>query len=101
MKWYNAVMVRRIFGNSFIRLLIVSLSAVAFCWAAEAGLFRWKQYMQNVAAPLVEARVTARAYEAVDMLNAPRRFLIPVFREMPSEPSPDPAKGLSVLSPSR
>ena len=88
MKWYNAVMVRRIFGNSFIRLLIVSLSAVAFCWAA------WMAYRL--------IRISQFSHElAVDMLNAPRRFLIPVFREMPSEPSLDPAKGLSVLSPSR
>ena len=65
-----------------------------------AGAFRWKQYMQNIAAPLAEARSTSRAYEAADTLDAPYRFLIPVYREMPKRPSPDPANGRSVYSPS-
>jgi len=67
----------------------------------QAGAFRWKQYMQNIAAPLVEARNTFKAYAAVDMLDAPYRFLIPVYRRMPRDPSPDPANGKSVYSPSR
>ena len=65
-----------------------------------AGAFRWKQYMQNIAAPLAEARSTSRAYEAAGTLDAPYRFLIPVYREMPKRPSPDPANGRSVYSPS-
>ena len=67
----------------------------------EAGAFRWKQYMQNIAAPLVEARNTFKAYDAVDTLEAPYRFLIPVYRDLPRVPSPDPARGRSVYSPSR
>ena len=67
----------------------------------EAGAFRWKQYMQNIAAPLVEARNTSKAYDAADTLDAPYRFLIPVYRGMPLRPSPDPASGRSVYSPSR
>ena len=63
-----------------------------------AGSFRWKQYMQNIAAPLVESRNTRKAYEAAGTLDAPRRFVIPVYAEMPREPSPDPAKGNSVYS---
>ena len=66
-----------------------------------AGEFRWKQYMQNIAAPLVEARNTAKAYEAAGTLDAPYRFLIPVYRQMPKSASPDPAKGRSIYSPSR
>ena len=67
----------------------------------EAGEFRWKQYMQNIAAPLVEARNTAKAYEAADTLDAPYRFLIPIYKKMPKSASPDPAKGKSIYSPSR
>lgn len=66
-----------------------------------AGVFRWKQYMQNIAAPLVEARSTYQAYDAAGTLDAPYRFLIPVYRGMPKTPSPDPADGRSVYSPSR
>jgi len=64
----------------------------------EAGEFRWKQYMQNIAAPLVEARKTFKAYDAAGTLDAPYRFLIPVYREMPKRPCPDPAEGRSVYS---
>ena len=61
-----------------------------------AGEFRWKQYMQNIAAPLVEARNTSKAYAAADTLNAPYRFLIPVYVAMPKARCPDPAKGNSI-----
>ena len=59
-----------------------------------AGEFRWKQYMQNIAAP-------AKAYEAAGTLDAPYRFLIPVYKKMPQSASPDPAKGKSIYSSSR
>ena len=62
--------------------------------------FRWKQYMQNIAAPLVEARNTSSTYAQGDALDVPYRFLIPVYRDMPSVPSADPAAGRSVYSPS-
>ena len=64
----------------------------------EAGDFRWKQYMQNIAAPLVEARNTAKAYAACDALDAPYRFIIPVYRAMPDRASADPACGRSIYS---
>ena len=67
----------------------------------EAGAFRWKQYMQNIAAPLAEARNTSKAYEAADTFEAPYRFLIPVYLKMPPAAAPDPANGKSVYSPSR
>ena len=57
--------------------------------------------MQNIAAPLVEARNTAKAYAAADTLDAPYRFLIPVYKKMPKSASPVPAKGKSVYSSSR
>lgn len=72
-----------------------------FSVAQQAGQFRWKQYMQNIAAPLIESRNTRNAYAAADALDAPYRFLIPIFVGMPVDPSPDPAKGKSVYSPSR
>ena len=72
-----------------------------FSVLAAAGEFRWKQYMQNIAAPLVEARNTAKAYGAADTLDAPYRFLIPVYRKMPSARAPDPARGKSIYSPSK
>ena len=60
--------------------------------------FRWKQYMQNIAAPLVEARNTSKAYAAADTLDAPYRFLIPVYVAMPKARCPDPAGGKSIYS---
>ena len=62
----------------------------------EAGEFRWKQYMQNIAAPLIEARNTSKAYEDAETFDAPYRFLIPVYRQMPRGIAPDPARGKSI-----
>ena len=72
-----------------------------FSVLAEAGAFRWKQYMQNIAAPLAESRKTFKAYDAAGTLDAPYGFLIPVYAEMPDAVSPDPALGKSVYSPGR
>lgn len=69
-----------------------------FSVLADAGAFRWKQYMQNIAAPLIEARNTAQAYAAADTLELPYRFLIPIYKAMPPKPCADPAKGRSVYS---
>ena len=66
-----------------------------------AGEFRWKQYMQNIAAPLKESRNTRNSAAAADTLDAPRRFVIPIYSDLPGEPSPDPANGRSTLSPCR
>ena len=55
-----------------------------------AGEFRWKQYMQNILAPLTEARNTAKAYEAAGACDAPYRFLIPVYIAMPRKVSSNP-----------
>ncbi|MBO7683370.1 MAG: hypothetical protein J6T51_01415 [Kiritimatiellae bacterium] len=72
-----------------------------FSVAREAGEFRWKQYMQNIAAPLTEARNVSGAYKAAGHINAPFRFVIPVYAGLPLEPSPDPAGGRSFYSPAR
>ena len=64
-----------------------------------AGESRWKQYMQNITAPLKESRNTRNAYDAAGTLDAPYRFVIPIYRDMPARPCPDPAKGRSTLSP--
>ena len=55
--------------------------------------------MQNIAAPLVEARTTSKAYDAAGTLDAPYRFLVPVYVAMPKDPCPDPACGKSIYSP--
>ncbi len=72
-----------------------------FSVAKEAGEFRWKQYMQNIAAPLVEARNVGKAYKEAGEIDTPFRFIIPVYVGLPAEPCPDPADGRSVYSPSR
>ncbi|MBO7721808.1 MAG: hypothetical protein J6T01_05320 [Kiritimatiellae bacterium] len=64
----------------------------------QAGAFRWKQYMQNIAAPLIEARNTGKAYAAAGTLDSPYRFLIPVYKLMPAAACADPAGGRSVYS---
>ena len=72
-----------------------------FSVAREAGEFRWKQYMQNIAAPLSEARNVSAAYKAAGHIDAPFRFVIPVYVGLPAEPCPDPAAGRSVYSPTK
>lgn len=64
----------------------------------QAGSSRWRQYMQNIAAPLMESRSTSAAYAESGAMDAPYRFIIPVYAEMPESPCPDPARGNSVFS---
>lgn len=63
-----------------------------------AGPYRFKQYMQNIAAPLIESRNTYRSYRSAKTLKAPYRFLIPVYSEMPETALPDPSQGRSVYA---
>ncbi|MBR2837983.1 MAG: hypothetical protein IKE55_04320 [Kiritimatiellae bacterium] len=72
-----------------------------FSVAREAGEFRWRQYMQNIAAPLAEARNVSASYKAAGLVDSPFRFVIPVYAGMPEKPCPDPAGGRSVYSPTR
>ncbi len=69
-----------------------------FSVCPEAGESRWSQYMQNLAAPLIEARTAFRAAERLSDLDTARTFVIPVYRGMPETPAPDPAEGQSVYS---
>ena len=62
---------------------------------------RWSQYMQNVGSPITEARATRKAYASAGTLEAPWKFLIPVYLSMPVQPCPDPANGNSVYSPTK
>lgn len=71
-----------------------------FSVSPQAGRKRWLQYMQNIAAPLQEARSTSKAYREAGLLDLPFTFVIPVYRDMPAAPSSDPADGDSVYSPS-
>lgn len=52
----------------------------------------WGQYMQNIGAALSEARTGYAALGAVDCLDCPFTFVIPVYDGMPDS-CPDPADG--------
>lgn len=52
----------------------------------------WGQYMQNVGAAVSEARTVFNSLYAMDCLELPHHFLIPVYEGKP-ELSPDPANG--------
>lgn len=52
----------------------------------------WGQYMQNVGAAVSEARTVFNSLYAMDCLDLPHHFLIPVYEGKP-EQNPDPAKG--------
>ena len=69
-----------------------------FSVLAEAGSSRWSQYMQNIAAPLTESRSIRAAYVESGAFEDAHVFLIPVYRNIPDAPCPDPANGNSVYS---
>ena len=50
------------------------------------------QYMTNIAAPLSEAVSSYNAYNSIGKLNSPIEFLIPVYNNMPSNPSSLPTE---------
>ena len=56
------------------------------------GLY-WHQYMQNVSAASSEAKNIAKAYKNAGALDNCFVFKIPVYQNMPSVVSPDPATG--------
>lgn len=53
------------------------------------GMF-YHQYMQNITAPMSEGSTTRAAYERVGALNNGFVFKIPVYRNMPAAPCPEP-----------
>lgn len=59
----------------------------------DSGRRFWGQYMQNVVGALSEGRTLAAAFTAGEGQDGPCHFVIPVYRDMPATPSPDPAKG--------
>lgn len=52
----------------------------------------WGQYMQNVGAAVSEARTVFNSLYAMDCLDLPHHFLIPVYQGKPAQ-NPDPADG--------
>lgn len=52
-----------------------------------------KQYMTAVFGAMSEGRALYQSFAALDALDAPASFLIPVYGDMPSSPSSDPAGG--------
>ncbi len=59
----------------------------------EAGDNFWRQYEQNVAAALTQARILYSSLASLDSLDAAATFQIPVYGDMPAQVSPDPANG--------
>ncbi len=53
----------------------------------------WKQYMTAVFGAMNEGRTLCQSFTALDALDMPATFRIPVYGDMPSEPCADPAGG--------
>ncbi len=49
------------------------------------------QYQTNIMAPTSESLISYRAYSKLDMLDAAFTFYIPVYNNMPQDPTPYPA----------
>ena len=52
-----------------------------------------KQYMTSVVGAMSEGRTLYQSFAALDMLDAPANFLIPIYDKMPDSPCKDPANG--------
>ncbi len=63
------------------------------------GMF-YHQYMQNITAPMSEGSTTRTAYERVGALDNRFVFKIPVYRNMPAVPCPEPGTSQPVVPPS-
>ena len=50
----------------------------------------WGQYMQNILAPYAEGVRVKNTYTNMGGLDNPFVFIIPVFKDMPATPSPEP-----------
>lgn len=62
------------------------------------GMF-YHQYMQNITAPMSEGSTTRAAYEQAGALNNMFVFKIPVYRNMPASPCPEPGTSQPDLPP--
>jgi len=49
------------------------------------------QYQTNIIAPTSESRISYKAYKKLDMLDTAFTFYIPVYNNMPEDPTPYPA----------
>jgi len=56
------------------------------------------QYMASVFGAMSEARTLYQSFATLNLLDSPANFLIPVYDDMPSSPSPDPANGTCNLT---
>lgn len=59
------------------------------------GMF-YHQYMQNLTAPMTEGAATRAAYERAGALNNRFVFKIPVYKNMPASPCPEPGKSQGI-----
>lgn len=59
------------------------------------GMF-YHQYMQNITAPMTEGATTRAAYERAGALNNGFVFKIPVYKNMPASPCPEPGKSQGI-----
>lgn len=53
--------------------------------------YYWKQYAQNLCAPLTEGAAAANTYRKAGLIDLPIVFRIPVYRNMPAKASSRPA----------
>ena len=61
--------------------------------------YYWKQYMQNLLCPINEGYNTRQVYVANDILESPFVFRIPVYKNMPESPCPEPTPKDLVANP--
>jgi len=54
------------------------------------------QYMQNIFGAVSEGRSFYQSFAANDTLDSDCQFLIPVYKDMPTDPCADPANGMCV-----
>lgn len=55
------------------------------------GSLYYHQYMQNVSAALSEGNTVRTSYEGMGLIDSNINFVIPVYKNMPSEAAPSPA----------
>ena len=61
------------------------------------GAMYYHQYMQNVSAALTEGNTVRDSYDSMGMLNSNLNFIIPVYKNMPTENSISP-DGISLVT---
>ena len=93
---YKAVVGGAIFiGSTYINKGQNTLYLEKYDVEETNGLY-WHQYMVNVSAAYNESRNIFRTYRALGLMDSPLTFIIPVFRNMPSEPCRLPTREGSI-----